>query len=161
MIDSSLDSSRVNQLAASLGCPADMEAITEALLRQTTLGQDEYAAVWSSVDHLVRHDTAWRSMVSGVVPPSLRAQALAVTSRTSPTAPADSVPAVVLAAIGEVLVDPPSPLARTASSDARSRAQRILAIGHLARISGSAFLHRRALSVSRIRHPDRAANLNS
>lgn len=160
MIDSSLDSSRVNQLAASLGCPADMEAITEALLRQTTLGQDEYAAVWSSVDHLVRHDTAWRSMVSGVVPPSLRAQALAVTSRTSPTAPADSVPAVVLAAIGEVLVDPPSP-ARNASSDARSRAQRILAIGHLPRFSGSAFLHRRALSVSRIRHPDRAANLNS
>ncbi|MBO0693173.1 MAG: hypothetical protein J2P58_09780, partial [Acidimicrobiaceae bacterium] len=71
--DESLESSRVGQLAVSLGCSADLEAITQALLVQTALGKEAYAAVWSSVDHLVNHDIAWRSMVQGVVPPSLRA----------------------------------------------------------------------------------------
>lgn len=106
VIDSDLESSRVIQLGASLGCPPDIEAITRTLLQQTALGDEAYAAVRSSVSHLVRHDAAWRAMVTGVVPSSLRAQVLAVTYRTSATQPADSVPAVVLAAVGAAIVAP-------------------------------------------------------
>ena len=96
--------SRLDQVAASLGCSADLEAITSTLLHQTALGESSYEAVWSSVDHLVNHDAAWRSMERGVLPPSLRAQALRLTYRTSPTTPGDSVPALVFAAVAEAIL---------------------------------------------------------
>jgi hypothetical protein len=101
--DSSLES-RLDRVAASLGCPADLEAITATLLQQTALGDSSYEAVWSSVDHLVNHDAAWRLMEKGVLPPSLRSQAVRLTYRTSPTTPGDSVPALVFAAVGEAIL---------------------------------------------------------
>lgn len=157
--DESLESSRVGQLAVSLGCSADLEAITQALLVQTALGKEAYAAVWSSVDHLVNHDIAWRSMVQGVVPPSLRAQALAVTHRTDATKPADSVPAAVLAAVGSAIMNPGHSTSRAADRPAGSR--RASAVQVLPRISAGLLLRVRALFASRIRPPDEAANLNS
>lgn len=105
-IEAPLDLPRVAQLATALGCPADSEAITRVLLQRTALGEGAYEAVWSSVDHLLSHDGAWRAMVSGVVPPSLRAKAVGVATRTDPTDPADSIPALVLAAVGQAVSDP-------------------------------------------------------
>jgi len=158
VIDAPLDSSRVTQLAASFGCPADIEAITQVLLAQTELGDEAYPAVWSSVDHLVRHDAAWRSMERGVVPPSLRAQALAVTYRSSPTDPADSVPAVVLAAVGEAIQD----TGRSQTGGAgRSLSHWALGMPRLARFNAGPLLRPRALLASRIRRAGGAANLNS
>jgi hypothetical protein len=106
MLDQAIDGQRIGEIAAALGCQADVDAITLALLNQTTLGSDHYEPVRASVDHLVNHGAAWRSMVRGVVPPSVRAQALSCTSRTSPTAPADAVVAVVFAAIRDALSMP-------------------------------------------------------
>ncbi|MCL2396216.1 MAG: hypothetical protein FWC87_16210 [Acidimicrobiaceae bacterium] len=158
VIDAPLDASRVTQLAASFGCPADIEAITQVLLTQTELGDEAYPAVWSSVDHLVRYDAAWRSMQRGVVPPSLRAQALAVTYRNNPTDPADSVPAVVLAAVGQAIQEAGRSRLR---SDGRTPSHWALGMPRLARLNAGPLLRSRALLASRIRRPGGAANLNS
>jgi hypothetical protein len=106
MLEGPLRNGRVGQLAAALGCPADVDAITLNLLDRTALGTDAYESVRLSVDHLVNRRVAWWSMVHGVVPPSLRAQALSVMWRTSETAPADGGIALVLAAVREALSIP-------------------------------------------------------
>jgi hypothetical protein len=106
MLNGPLHNGRVGQLAAALGCPADIDAITLILLDRTALGNDAYESVRLSVDHLVNRRVAWWSMVHGVVPPSLRTHALSVMWRSSDTAPADAGIALVLAAVREALSMP-------------------------------------------------------
>jgi hypothetical protein len=94
---------RLDALAEALGCPAQIDTISFALLANTRLPQDEHQAVRSTVDHLVSHDVAWRSMEKGVVPPAVRAQILSAIVRSSETAPGDMLVALLFATIRDLL----------------------------------------------------------
>jgi hypothetical protein len=97
------ESGRINQIAVAFGCPADIDAITLTLLERTALGYDQQQSVRLSVDHLVSHDGVWRAMIRGVIPSSVRAQAIAVALRADATAPADAIVAVVFDAVQRAL----------------------------------------------------------
>lgn len=103
MLATPLESQRVDQLARALGCVAEIDAISLTLLGRTPLPQDECDAVRATVEHLVSHSGAWRAMALGVVPPAVRAQTLSAVVRSSETAPADMLVALLFATVRDVL----------------------------------------------------------
>jgi hypothetical protein len=96
-------SERLGELAQALGCATQIDAIAAMLLASTRLPQDEHEAVRSTVEHLVGHEVAWRSMAQGVIPPAVRAQTLSAIVRSSETAPGDMLVALLFATIRDAL----------------------------------------------------------